>query len=60
MMKPRFAETKIVSILNQVDAGMAVKELCRTHGTLFASIDHHTRIKTTCFLNNRNGHLEEP
>ena len=32
MKKSRFTETQIVSNLNEADAGMAVKDLCRTHG----------------------------
>lgn len=32
MKRSRFTETQIISILNEADAGMAVKELCRKHG----------------------------
>ena len=32
MKKSRFTETQIVSILNEADTGMAVKDLCRAHG----------------------------
>jgi len=32
MKRSRFTETQIISILNEADAGMAVKEICRKHG----------------------------
>ena len=32
MRKPKYSETKIVSILNEADAGVPVKEVCRKHG----------------------------
>ena len=32
MKRSRFTETQIISILNEADAGMAVKDLCRKHG----------------------------
>jgi len=32
MKKSRFTESEIVGILKQVDAGMAVKEVCRQSG----------------------------
>jgi putative transposase len=32
MKRSRFTETQIISILNEADAGMLVKELCRKHG----------------------------
>ena len=32
MKKSKFSDTKIVSILNEAEAGLPVKELCRKHG----------------------------
>lgn len=32
MKTSRFTETQIVGILNQAEAGMKVKDLCRKHG----------------------------
>ena len=32
MKRSRFTETQVVSILNEVDAGRKVKEICRRHG----------------------------
>ncbi|MCP4293328.1 MAG: transposase [bacterium] len=32
MKKSRFTETHFVSILNEADAGMTVKDVCRAHG----------------------------
>lgn len=32
MKKARFTETQIIGILKGADAGMAVKEICRSHG----------------------------
>lgn len=32
MKKSRFTETQIVAILNETDAGIPVKEICRKHG----------------------------
>jgi putative transposase len=32
MKKTRFTETQIVAILKESDAGIPVKDICRTHG----------------------------
>lgn len=32
MKKSRLTETQIISILNEADAGMLVKDICRKHG----------------------------
>jgi len=32
MKRSRFTETQIIAILNEADAGMPIKELCRKHG----------------------------
>ena len=32
MIKSRFTETQIVAIIEEADAGMPVKEICRKHG----------------------------
>jgi putative transposase len=36
-MKKRFTEAQIVGFLQEVDAGLPVKDLCRTHGFSEAS-----------------------
>ena len=33
MKRTRFTETQIISILKEVESGMLVKDVCRTHGT---------------------------
>ena len=37
MKKQRFTEEQIIGFLKQAEAGVAVKELCRTHGFSEAS-----------------------
>ena len=37
MKRSRFTETQIISILNEVDAGLSVKEVSRKHGISEAS-----------------------
>jgi len=32
MKKTRFTETQIIAILKEVESGMLVKDVCRTHG----------------------------
>lgn len=32
MKKTRFTETQIIAILKEVESGMFVKDVCRTHG----------------------------
>lgn len=32
MKKTRFTENQIIAILNEGEAGIQVKEICRTHG----------------------------
>ena len=32
MKRSKFTETQVVGILKEADAGMQVKEVCRTHG----------------------------
>ena len=32
MKRSRFAETQIISILKEADAGIQIKQLCRKHG----------------------------
>ena len=37
--RSRFTETRIVSILKEVDAGRKVKEICRRHGISDANVE---------------------
>ena len=32
MKRSKFSETQIIAILNEADAGLSVKEICRKHG----------------------------
>ena len=38
-MKKRFTEAQIVGFLREADAGVPIKDLCRTHGFSGASYD---------------------
>lgn len=40
MKKTRFTETQIVAILKSADAGLKVKDLCRSHGISEATYYH--------------------
>ena len=38
-MKKRFTETQIIGFLREAEAGLPIKQLCRTHGFSEASYD---------------------
>ncbi len=40
MKRSRFTETQIIAILNEADAGLSVKEICRKHGFSDATFYH--------------------
>ena len=43
-LKKRFSEEQIISFLQQAEAGVAIKELCRQHGFSDASF-YNWRVK---------------